>query len=116
MKKSLRNLSGILIGITNILIGACGGIVAVESLKKCSVDQTKAHATAIAIILPLTAISAGVYLFKGNVNISDSYIYLIPGLIGSAIGSFLLPKIPKKILSKVFSCFIIYAGIRMFLK
>lgn len=116
MKKTLHNLFGMLIGVINILVGACGGIVAVEALKKCSVDQTKSHATAIAIILPLTAISAGVYIFNGNVNLSDSYIYLIPGIIGSAIGSYLLPKIPKNILSKVFSCFIIYAGIRMFLK
>lgn len=116
MKKTIQNVSGILIGIINILIGACGGIIAVEALKKTGIDQTKAHATAISIILPLTIISAGVYLFEGKVKIEDAYIYLIPGLIGSVIGSFLLPKIPKKSLSKIFSCFMIYAGIRMILK
>lgn len=116
MKKTVRCFSGILIGVINILVGACGGIVAVEALKRSSVDQTKSHATAIAIILPLTAISAGVYLINGNVKIENALLYIIPGLIGSAIGSFLLPKIPKKLLSKIFSCFIIYAGIRMFLK
>ncbi len=116
MKKIINPALGILTGIVNILIGSCGGIVAVEALKLRGIDQTKSHATAIAIILPLTLISAAGYLLKGQVKISDSYVYLIPGLVGSVIGSLLLPKIPKKILSKVFSVFIIYAGIRMLMK
>ncbi len=116
MKKLLNPVLGILTGIVNILIGSCGGIVAVEALKLRGTDQTKSHATAIAIILPLTLISAVGYLIKGQVKLSDSYVYLIPGLVGSVIGSLLLPKIPKKILSKVFSAFIIYAGIRMLMK
>ena len=61
-------------------------------------------------------ISAAGYLLKGQVKLSDSYIYLIPGLVGSIIGALLLPKIPKNFLSKVFSIFIIYAGISMLMK
>ena len=116
MKKTVNVLLGILTGAINILIGSCGGIVAVEALKLRGTDQTKSQATAIAVILPLTVISAAGYLLKGQVKLSDSYIYLIPGLVGSIIGALLLPKIPKKILSKVFSIFIIYAGIRMLMK
>ncbi len=113
---AVNPLLGILTGAVNILIGSCGGIVAVEALKLRKIDQTKSHATAIAIILPLTLISAAGYLIKGQVKLSDSYAYLLPGLIGSAAGSLLLPKIPKNVLSKVFSIFIIYAGIRMLMK
>lgn len=116
MKKILNPVLGILTGVVNILIGSCGGIVAVEALKLRGTDQTKSHATAIAIILPLTIISAVGYLIKGQVRLSDSFVFLIPGLVGSAIGSLLLPKIPKIVLSKVFSIFIIYAGIRMLMK
>ena len=116
MKKILNPVLGILTGVVNILIGSCGGIVAVEALKLRGTDQTKSHATAIAIILPLTIISAVGYLIKGPVRLSDSFVFLIQGLVGSAIGSFLLPKIPKNVLSKVFSIFIIYAGIRMLMK
>ena len=101
MKKILNPVLGILTGVVNILIGSCGGIVAVEALKLRGTDQTKSHATAIAIILPLTIISAVGYLIKGQVRLSDSFVFLIPGLVGSAIGSFLLPKIPKNVLSKV---------------
>lgn len=116
MKKIKNALFGILIGFINMLIGACGGIVAVEALKHDNLDQTKAHATAIAVILPLTVISAVMYIMRGDVNISDAGIYIIPGVIGSAIGSIILPKVPKNILGKVFSVFIIYAGVRMILK
>ena len=116
MKKIINVLFGILTGFVNILVGSCGGIVAVESLKREELNQTQAHATAIAVILPLSLISAGMYIFKGNVKISDSLIYIVPGLIGAAIGSYILPKVPKKVLSKIFSVFIIYAGVRMMLK
>lgn len=116
MKKCINIVLGVLTGAINILIGACGGIVAVEALKRRELDQTQSHATAIAIILPLTVISAVGYLMKGQVKLSDSYVYIIPGLVGSVAGSNLLPKIPKKILGKIFSVFIIYAGIRMLMK
>ena len=116
MKKSICNLSAIIIGFINMLIGSCGGIIAVKILKKNSLNQTKAHATAIAIILPMTLISSVLYLFRGNVKLEETYIFLLPGLIGSVIGSYLLPRIPKKLLNKIFSFFMIYAGIRMMIK
>lgn len=116
MKKTGNILFGILTGVVNMLIGSCGGVVAVESLKKEGLDQTKAHATAIAVILPLTVISAIMYIVRGNVTVSDSTVYIIPGLIGSVVGSIALKKIPKKLLGKAFSIFIIYAGIRMIIK
>lgn len=116
MKKTVNYLAGIIIGLINIVIGACGGIVAIECLKKNKINQTKAHATAVSIILPLSLISAVVYLINNNVKLSDSYIYIIPGTVGSFVGATLLPKIPSKFLSKIFSMFMIYAGVRMFLK
>lgn len=116
MKKAINVILGAGIGIINILVGSCGGIVAVESLRYNKIDQTKSHATAIAIILPLTVISAGIYLYNGNVALSDSYVFLIPGVVGSVLGSIILPKISKKVLSKIFAVFIIYAGIRMMMK
>lgn len=116
MKKTVNYFVGIIIGMINIVIGACGGIVAIECLKKNKINQTKAHATAVSIILPLSLISAVVYLINNNVKLTDSYIYIVPGIVGSFVGATLLPKIPSKILSKAFSMFMIYAGVRMFLK
>ncbi len=116
MNKNLNRIMGILIGIINSTIGACGGIVAVECLKKNNLNQTKAHATAISIILPLTIISAVLYIYKNNSIISDSMIFIIPGMIGAFCGAIILPHIPSGVLKKTFSAFMIYAGIRMILR
>ena len=115
MKKRIA-FSGILIGMINVLLGSCGGIVAVESLKHNSLEQKKAHATSIAVILPLSIFSAIIYYYSKNLNISESAVYIIPGIIGAVTGSFLLPKINGKVLRKIFSGFILYAGVRMLFK
>lgn len=116
MKKEINYISGFIIGVINVVVGACGGIVAVESLKRNGLDQTHAQATAISIMLPLTVISSVLYLCKGNLEFTQSTIFLIPGIIGGFVGAKLLPKISKQTLSKFFAVFIIYAGVRMFIK
>ena len=116
MKKVYKYLAGFVIGVINSLIGACGGIITVALLKKDGMDQTQAHANAVAIILPLTVISALFYIFNGYVALMDSLIFLPGGIIGAAAGGILLPKIPKKILKNIFALFIIWAGIRMIIR
>ena len=116
MKKFLTYTLGVITGIINILIGACGGIIAIEALKLNSTQQNKSHATAIAIILPLTIVSAALYTSVGNVIVNQAYVYLIPGIIGSFIGAYILKNINGNILNKIFSVFIIYSGIRLFFK
>lgn len=116
MSKTFNRIMGIIIGMINVTVGACGGIIAVECLKKNKLDQTKAQATAISIILPMTIISAILYFYKHHEIISTAGIFLIPGIAGSLVGSTLLPHIPTGILKKAFSVFMIYAGVRMILK
>lgn len=115
MKKRI-SIYGILIGTINILLGSCGGILAVQSLKQNSLTQNKAHATSIAVILPLSIASAIIYLKNNRINLIESSVYIVPGLIGAALGSIILPKINGNLLKKVFSVFIIYAGVRMLLR
>ena len=117
MKKfTLKLLGGSIIGIINSLLGAGGGMIAVPLLKKDSMNQTQAQASAIAIILPLTITSIIGYILSDKIKISNSLSYLIPGTIGAICGALLLPKIPVKILKKIFAAFMIWAGIRMMLK
>lgn len=116
MKKSLSFILAILTGTINIMLGSCGGIVAIETLKMNSVVQNKSHATAIAVIFPLTLISSMLYIHQNKVKINEALIFILPGIIGSITGAFILKKINNKLLSKAFSAFIIYSGIRMFLK
>ena len=92
MKKNNIFISamGILTGFVNGLLGAGGGMIAVPSLKKAGLEQKKAHANAVAVILPITLLSAILYISKGYVNLSDAYIYMPTGVIGAVIGSYIL--------------------------
>lgn len=116
MKRNRIRLSGIITGIINSVIGACGGIIVVESLIDAGFSQKKAQATAVSIMLPLTAISAGVYYAKGYADISSSVKYILPGIAGAMLGAKLLSKASDKVLRIILSIFIIYAGVRMFFK
>ena len=115
-KKILTAVCGIFIGFINGLLGAGGGMLAVPILKKFGLSQREAHENAIAVILPITVLSAMIYIFKDYVSISDSYSYLPTGLLGAVIATYLMKKISNLWLKRIFAAFMIYAGIRLLLK
>ncbi len=115
-KNIIKMACGLAIGFINGLLGAGGGMLAVPLLKKYGLDTKEAHASSIAVILPLTIFSAALYVISGRVNISDSFIYIPTGILGAVIGAFILKKIPDKWIRRLFGIFMIWAGIRLFLR
>ncbi len=107
---------GIFVGLINGVLGAGGGMLAVPLLKKTGLDQKSSHANAIAVILPITIISATIYIYKDLVNIKDSLVYIPTGLLGAIIGTYLLKKISPKWLKRIFGSLMVYAGIRLLLR
>lgn len=116
LKKIKKFAVGIAIGAVNVILGAGGGMLTVPLYRRLGMDQKQSQINAVATILPITVISAGIYLLNGNVGISDAGVYLIPGLLGSAAGTFIIKKTSNKILTVIFALFMIWAGVRMFLK
>ena len=114
--KIFSYLCGILIGAVNGLFGAGGGIIAVPILKKAGLEAKQSHANAVAVILPVSILSGVLYLVNGKVQFSDVSPYILWGLIGSVLGTFVLKKISPLWLRRIFGFFVIYAGIRMILK
>lgn len=108
--------SGLAVGLVNGVFGAGGGMLAVPLLKKSGLNQKSAHANAVAVILPITVISAAMYLIKGNVTLNDSFAFIPTGLIGSVIATFLLKKFTNAWLQKIFAVFMIYAGVRLLVR
>lgn len=107
---------GIIVGLVNGVFGAGGGMIAVPLLKSQGLQQKDAHANAVAVILPITVLSAILYLARGNVLLSDSFAYIPTGLIGSVIATFALQRFSNKWLQKIFALFMIYAGGRLLMR
>ncbi|MGI5958576.1 MAG: sulfite exporter TauE/SafE family protein [Massiliimalia sp.] len=109
-------LLGIVAGTLNGLFGSGGGIALVPMLEHLKLPPQKAHATSVAMILPLSIASALGY-WSQNVPIHwDFLLSLLPwGILGSACGAFLLQKIPNHLLRRVFGALLIYSGVRMLL-
>ncbi|MBQ2237286.1 MAG: sulfite exporter TauE/SafE family protein [Clostridia bacterium] len=107
---------GISIGLVNGLLGAGGGMLAVPLLKNTGFEQKEAQENAIAVILPISVLSASLYLLRDYVNIADALPYIPTGLIGAVIGTVIIKKISPNLLKKLFGGFMIYAGIRLLLK
>lgn len=114
--KILTALSGLSVGVVNGLFGAGGGIIAVPLLQKAGLEKKESHANAVAVILPISLLSAGIYLFKGNVEIKEALPYIPSGVVGALLGTYCLKKIPTLWLKRIFGIFIIYAGIRLLIK
>lgn len=107
-------LIGLIAGIINGLFGSGGGTILVPAMVFIlHIEDHKAHATAISIILPLSIISTIIYFKKDMLIFKVAIIVIIGGMIGSFIGSKLLNKIPTKFLRKIFGTFMIFAAIRM---
>lgn len=77
------------------------------------IEAKKAHATCVAIILPICIASAAAYFFQGVVTLQDAVPYLLWGVIGALIGTFILRKLSNNIVKKIFAVFILWAGIRL---
>ncbi len=113
MKKKWAYWGGALAGVVNGLLGAAGGLVVVPSLRKAGIETRKSHATSVAVILPISIVSAIFYLSSGRFQFSDALIYLPGGVAGAFLGGWLLPRIPSHLLRRIFGGFMLWAAIRL---
>ncbi len=105
--------SGSLAGLANGLFGAGGGMFLVPLFCRWVKLPSKiALATSLAVILPVSVVSAVVYLIRESFDISSAIPYLIGGLIGGFLGGRIFKKVSPILLRRALALFIIYGGIR----
>ena len=106
-------LAGAAAGLVNGFFGGGGGMVLVPLLAGwCGLGQRKAFATSVAVIMPLCALSAGIYLFREGVDLAAALPYLLGGLIGGFAGGRLFKRLNMGWLRRLFALLLLYGGVR----
>ena len=115
MKKlKSTGLIGIVIGFVNGLFGAGGGSLLVPALQKFKQYEThKAHATTVAVILPLSVVSAIVYIWGVDVQWMSVLWVSAGGIAGGFVGAKWLNKIDAMWLNILFGAFLAFGAVRM---
>jgi uncharacterized membrane protein YfcA len=109
-----RIFCGGAVGLANGLFGGGGGMIAVPMLQRTGLEEKRAHATAILLILPVSLLSFFFYAWKGLYDFSVLIPTALGVTAGGALGAWLLGKLPVKIVNIIFACLQAAAGISMF--
>ena len=111
IKKVLLHTFSFLGGLLNGLLGVGAGSI-ILGIMYAEGEETKAHASVFAFVIPLCIIS----LIFSPPTIEKSTISIIAGCsLGSLVGTLLLKKVSGKFLKTLFAAIIIYSGIRSIL-
>ncbi len=105
---------GFIAGIVSGLFATGGGMIVVPALVYLlGVEEGKARATSLFVILPMV-ITSGIFYYKNDyINWKIGVLCAIGGTIGGFLGSKFLKKIPDIYLKISFTIFLIYVSIKM---
>jgi len=81
-------------------------------LRRSGLEDKTAFATCVAVILPLCAVSALVYLLRGALPLREALPYLAGGLSGGWLGGRLFRRVPDVWLRRAFALFLLYGAYR----
>ena len=107
---------GIVAGIVSGLFASGGGMIVVPAcVYLMHMEEAKARATSIFVILPMV-ITSGIFYFANDfIDWRIGILCAIGGMIGGFIGSKFLKKLSPIYLKLFFTIFLVYVSIRMIL-
>ena len=116
-KRRLLLWGGLAAGFLNGLLGAGGGIVIIWILEKTleyrTDDKRDVFANALAVMLPISAMSAISYAVSGGLPRDDITRFLFPAILGGLLGAFLLDRIGADTVKTLFCLLVILSGVVM---
>ena len=110
MRKEQEIVCGVAVGAANSIFGGGGGMLAVPLLVKTGMDEKRAHATAILLILPVSLLSFLLYVWRGFYNASVLIPTALGVTAGGLLGAWLLGKLPSKTVNLIFAALQLLAG------
>ena len=127
ISKLIKNISGLLIGFISVPLGIGGGSLMVPFLRTFGYDIRTSIGTAAAVgfLIALTGtttmIISGSIIDNVNTPFSFGYINLLGfivfvpiTMVMARIGAKVVYKINKKLLSRIFGCFLLLVSVRSF--
>lgn len=101
-------------GFVNGFLGGGGGVIVVALLLSVvKLNQKYSQATALLVILPLTIVSAVVYLIKGAVDWEPTLWVTLGVVVGGVLGALLLSKLKSNVAKIIFAAVLVGGGIKM---
>jgi len=108
--------AGAAAGFVNGFFGAGGGMVLVPLLiRLAGLDDRDAFASAVAVILPLCAVSIAMYALHAALPAREALPYLLGGAGGGVLAGLLFQKVPVRFLHLGLGALIVYGGLRLIL-
>lgn len=107
-------LIGACAGFINGLLGSGGGILVVFGMTPLIADadgKRDVFANALAVMIPISLVSAITYASAGRIDIGEFGIYVLPAAIGGVIGAVLLDKLKVGFLRRLFAILVIWSGV-----
>ena len=106
-------VTGALAGLANGLFGAGGGLFLVPLLTRwVGLEEKRAFATSVAVVLPLSLVSLGVYALRSGLDLSAAWPYALGGALGGLLSGRLLQRVPARWLRRAFGALLLYGGVR----
>jgi uncharacterized membrane protein YfcA len=107
-------LAGLAAGLVNGLLGSGGGTLLVPVLaSRRRLEQHKAHATTLCVILPTAVISTFIYAKNGFMDWPLILKITLSGILGGVTGALILPRVPTGWLRAALGCFMLISGGKM---
>ena len=106
-------LTGALAGLLSGLLGTGGGLVVVPMLLgPIHLEPKRAFATSVCIMLPICAVSAGVYLWQGRMTLAPAWPYMAGGCVSGIVCGKVYGLISSLWLRRLFGLLLLYGGLR----
>lgn len=114
MKQTAKYIvTGLLAGAANGFFGSGGGLFLVPLFVGwLHMEQRRAFATSVAVILPLSVAALVIYFLKGSVDFMAALPYLLGGLVGGFVSGKIFGRVSVIWLRRIFGLLILYGGVR----
>ncbi len=102
-------VTGLAAGFLSGLFGVGGGLVIVPALMSVlAMSQRRAAATSLAAIVLTAAVGTSSYALRGEVSLVAAVLLVLGSLVGAHIGTWLLRRLPARVLPWIFVAFAVF--------